>query len=237
MPFYQGVKFRQLQPEMMDQPDLDANRHRQALRGLARINFWSRSADILWRPLYRLQSKLGRPIRILDLGCGGGDVLERLAKKAQRDNLPMEFTGCDVSPQAVEYALQRACSGNVKLSFFVCDVLHEPLPTGFDAIVSSLFLHHLTNEQALALLRRMADQSEGLILVNDLLRSPLGLLLAHIGTRLLSLSPVVHFDGPRSVEGAFTREEVSDLTNQAGLTGATIVAHWPQRFLLSWSKL
>ncbi len=237
MPFYQSVTLRNLQPEMMDQPGLDAERHRQALHGLGRINYWSRSADILWGPLRNLHRELGRPIRVLDLACGGGDVLRRLAKKARREGLPMEFTGCDISRVAVEYARERSHSANMNLSFFVTDVLREPLPTGYDAIVSSLFLHHLTDEQAALLLRKMADQAERLILVNDLLRSPLGLLLAYVGTRLLSLSPVVHCDGPRSVAGAFTRKEMSALATRAGLEGTTIIERWPRRFLLSWKKV
>ncbi len=236
MPIYQSVKFRKLQPEIMDQPNLDVSRHRQALRGLGRINLWSRTAKILWRPLCQLHAELGRPLRVLDLACGGGDVLARLADKAQHAGLPMELIGCDISQRAVEYASQRASSGSVKLSFFVCDVLQEPLPTGFDVIICSLFMHHLTDEQCASLMNRMADRAERLVLVSDLVRSPLGLVLAHVGTRLLSLSPVVHFDGPRSVEGAYTCQEISCLAKNAGLIGATIVEHWPQRFLLSWSK-
>lgn len=237
MAFYPSLTIRNLQPEMMDQPGLDAQRHRQALRGLGRINFWSRSAEILWRPLRNLQSDLGRSIRVLDLACGGGDVLWRLANKARRAGLPMEFAGCDISRVAFEYARERTHSAKVNLSFFVTDVLREPLPAGFDVIVSSLFLHHLTDEQAVLLLKKMADQAERLILVNDLLRSPLGLLLAYVGTRLLSLSPVVHCDGPRSVAGAFTRSEMSALAGRAGLEGATLAERWPRRFLLSWKKV
>ena len=198
MPFYPSVTVRNLQPELMDQPGLDAEQHRQALRGLGRINFWSRSADSFWGPLKDLQCELGRPLRVLDLACGGGDVLWRLANKARRTGLPMKFAGCDISDVAIEYASQRACPAKMNLSFFVADVVKEPLPTGFDVILCSLFLHHLTDDQATHLLKKMANQTERLILVNDLLRSPLGLLLAHVGTRLLSFSPVVHCDGPRS---------------------------------------
>ena len=42
---------RQRQPEIMDQPDLRPARHVGALHGLARVNFWSGSAGILWPPL------------------------------------------------------------------------------------------------------------------------------------------------------------------------------------------
>jgi hypothetical protein len=73
-------------------------------------------------------------------------------------------------------------------------------------------------------------------LINDLERRPLGLWLARYGGRLLSSSPVVHVDGPRSVEGAFTLAEARGLAEQAGLHGATIVRRWPFRYLLAWRR-
>jgi hypothetical protein len=51
---------------------------------------------------------------------------------------------------------------------------------------------------------------------------------------LLTTSEVVHTDGPLSVEGAFTPEEVLDLAHRAGLRGASVVRRWPFRYLLTW---
>jgi hypothetical protein len=80
----------------------------------------------------------------------------------------------------------------------------------------------------------MAQSAGRLVLVNDLRRSVVGLLLAHVGARILSTSEVVHTDGPRSVRAAFTREEVEALAGKAGLQGAKIERRWPCRFLLTW---
>ena len=74
------------------------------------------------------------------------------------------------------------------------------------------------------------------MLVNDLERSDLGLALAHIAVRLLTTSDVVHVDGPRSVESAFTRKEALDLAERAGLHGAVAKWRWPFRYLLKWSR-
>jgi SAM-dependent methyltransferase len=228
---------RRLQPEVMDQPGLDPRRHRQALRGLGRINFWSGSAGILWPPLAALARAVApRPPRVLDLASGGGDVPIRLWHKARRAGLPLVVAGCDVSPVAVGHAAQEAARRGADVYFFTADALTGDLPAGYDAIFCSLFLHHLTEGQAVDLLRRMAAAAGRLVLVNDLVRSRAGLLLARVGTRLLSLSPVVHIDGPRSVEGAFTVEEARQLAERAGLPGATVERRWPCRFLLSWGR-
>jgi hypothetical protein len=97
-----------------------------------------------------------------------------------------------------------------------------------------LFLHHLDEPQAVALLARMAGAARRLVLVNDLNRSRAGYLLAWAGTRLLSTSAVVHTDGPLSVEGAFTIAEATALAEKAGLTGARVEPRWPCRWLLQW---
>jgi hypothetical protein len=136
---------------------------------------------------------------------------------------------------ALGHARHRCAEEGAEVRFFQADVLREPLPSGYDAVISSLFLHHLTEEQAVALLRRMGAAGKS-VLVNDLVRSRTGYLLAWLGTRLLSRSEVVHFDGPRSVEGAFTPNEARRLAEAAGLSGAVVQRRWPCRYLLSWHR-
>jgi len=221
----------------MDQPGLDARSHQQALHGLGRINRWSGTAGMLWPPLAALaRTDVPRTVRILDLASGGGDVAIRLAHKARCTGLAVTVEGCDVSPVAVEHATREASRRGAAVRFFAADALDGDLPPGYDAVVCSLFLHHLTREQAVALLRRMAAAAGRLVLVNDLVRSRRGLWLARVGTRLLSRSPVVHIDGPRSVAGAFTVAEARQLAAEAGLAGATVEDRWPCRFLLTWVR-
>ncbi len=227
---------RRLRPEVMDQPGLEPDRHRQALRGLRRLNFWSGSAGVLWPSLAALARGSPRPVRLLDLATGGGDVPICLWHKARRAGLPLVVEGCDVSPLAVEHATHEARRQGAEVRFFVADALAGDLPGGYDAVVCSLFLHHLTDEQAIALLRRMAAAAGRLVLVNDLERSRANLLMVRVATHLVSLSPVVHVDGPRSVEGAFTLEEARALAERAGLSGATVRRRWPCRFLLRWER-
>jgi hypothetical protein len=122
------------------------------------------------------------------------------------------------------------------VDFFRCDVLHQPLPHRYDAVICSLFLHHLDEAHAVEFLRRAAAAADQAMLVNDLRRSTLGLWCAQLGSRLLTTSPVVHVDGPRSVRAAFTRAEVVALARQAGLHKVQVARRWPFRFLLSWYR-
>lgn len=231
------VTDRRRQPEIMDGPDLDSHRHLLALRGLERINTWSGSAGILWRQIARLAPRMsGRPLRLLDLATGAGDIPIRLWQNSRRAGLSIQIAGCDRSLRALGCARNRAEQKQAEVHFFACDVLREALPHDHDILTCSLYLHHLEEEQAVELLRRMAQAAGRLVLVNDLVRSRVGLGLAYLATRLLTSSDVVHTDGPRSVEGAFTLEEVRNLAVRAGMAEAMVVKRWPCRFLLSWER-
>jgi 2-polyprenyl-3-methyl-5-hydroxy-6-metoxy-1,4-benzoquinol methylase len=221
----------------MDQPDLDYARHLHALHGLMRINFWSGSARTLWCALRQLaqQSSLTR-LRLLDIATGAGDVPLRLWQKGQRIGLTLQIDACDVSPRAIAFARRQAEKGNARVNFFHWNALEDPLPGPYDVVCCSLFLHHLAEDQAIRLLRRMGEMAARVVLVSDLRRSIAGYLAAFFGTRFFSASHVVHHDGPVSVAAAFRPNEVLRLAHQAGLEGATVQKRWPYRLLLQWHR-
>ena len=228
---------RHRQPEWMDQPGLDPGAHRQALDSLGRAHWISRSAAAIWPAIREVLPSCGRPLRILDLACGGGHVVVDLARRCAREGVAVEACGVDLSPVAIDYARALAARAGVqRVTFASLDVARQPLPGVFDVVLCSLFLHHLADEEAETLLRRMQNAARHLLVVSDLRRTRLGYLFAWVGCRLLSRSRVFHADGTRSVEAAFAMDEARRLAERAGLTGARIVARWPQRFLLTWRR-
>jgi SAM-dependent methyltransferase len=225
---------RHREAEIMDRPDLELGRHRHALAGLARINWICRSAHILWPALRELLVRSGRPIRVLDVATGAGDVPIELWHKARSAGFQLHIDGCDRSEAALEFARMRAVESRAELGLFQADALSDALPEGYDAVICSTFLHHLEEAAAVNFLGRMAAAAGRLVLVNDLRRSPAGWLLARAGTLLVTRSDVVQFDGPASVRAAFTVEEARRLAEKAGLGGTTVVRRWPFRYLLTW---
>ncbi len=222
----------------MDAEDLDPAKHIKGLRALARVNRVSRVAARVWREILHLNR--GRhdrggdaPLRLLDVACGGGDVPVDVARRAQRAGVPLVVHGCDSSLVALEHARREAERWGVVADFFARDVVAEGLPGGYDLVCSSLFHHHLSREDAVDLLRDMAEAGQR-VLVQDLLRGTAGYVLAWFGLRLLSRSEVAHVDGPRSVRAAFTLPEVRAMAAEAGYVGAVVRRGWPQRFVLRW---
>jgi 2-polyprenyl-3-methyl-5-hydroxy-6-metoxy-1,4-benzoquinol methylase len=224
-------------PEVMDDPDLDAARHVAALRALARINALSRTSHSLLQPVLRLASERGcTKLSVLDVATGGGDVPIRLWRQGRRHGLELRIVAVDASPQAIAFGRARAAECGAPIEFREINVLAGGLPSGFDVVTCCLFLHHLDEEDVVALLRSMAAASNQLLLVSDLMRSRVGLMLAYVGTWTLTFSEVARVDGPRSVRAAFSLSEIRALATQAGLPDASIRRCWPRRYLLSWIR-
>lgn len=231
---FDSFQRRQCSPELMDEPAIDPATHREALGDLARINRVSLSAAILWASLRKLRP-IGprKSIHVLDLATGGGDVLIQLWRKAQSENVAFSWHGCDISSTALSVANGNAERIGANVELFRHDILGESLTRRYDVVMCSLFLHHLADTNAVCVLRRMKEAASRLVLVNDLERSRTGFVLAWLGTRLLSRSRVVRYDGPVSVRAAFTPGEVRRLAQEAGLAHITVTRRWAFRFLLT----
>lgn len=229
-----NLRRRDRQPERLDQPGLDGSLRRHALDGLRTINRFSRTGSALWPVIQRLGAETrGLPLRILDVGSGGGDVAVWLARRAAVAGLPVSIAGCDISPVAVQHATEYAAAQRVdNVRFFTCGVLADSIGEEYDVVMCSLFLHHFDEKEAILLLSRMKRAARRAVLVSDLRRTRLGYGLAWIGCRVLTRSPIVHTDSLLSVAAAFTPSEARVLAERAGLHDVRIQLHWPQRFLL-----
>jgi SAM-dependent methyltransferase len=227
---------RRLRPELMDQPDLDTARLLEALRGLERINLASRSTQILWPPIRDLAARLHRnDLSLLDVACGAGDVARGLWRRSRQAGWTGTIAGCDINPRSLDYARQRSRRAGADLRFFELDALRDPLPE-HDVIISSLFLHHLAEDDAVDILRKIAAAARWLVLINDLARCRRGYLLAMAATRMLSRCDVVHADGPQSVAAAFMPGEALALAKRAGMHEVSVETRWPCRYLLIWQR-
>jgi hypothetical protein len=235
--------------ELMDDPALPAGEHLAALDALATINAVSFTARQVAHAVARLVGPSlpdDRPLEIVDVACGGGDITIALASLLDRrlsraGSRPagrgVRVIGIDLSARAIERAraaaTRRPPAGGASIEFAARDVLAEGLPP-CDIAVSSLFLHHLDDPAAATVLRSMATAGRLGGVVSDLVRSRTGLVLAILGTTFLARSRVARVDGPLSVRAARTPAEYRGLFDRAGLPQAVIHRTWPERVLVQW---
>lgn len=236
----------------MDDPTLDRGLHKQALRGLSRVHGWTGTVACLWPDLVAAyESKRRRApgadpeptLRILDVACGGGDVALGLRGRAAREDWDVVIDGADVSERAGRpsgKAGRRAReAGGAIDDVKRLDAVTDPLPGGYDVMMSTLFLHHLSDDDAVTVLRKMADAAPR-VWVSDLRRGKLAYGFTVAGTRLVSRSPVVHKDGPQSVRAGWERDELEALALRAGMTPdrgrLQVKSRLPFRLELRWVR-
>jgi ubiquinone/menaquinone biosynthesis C-methylase UbiE len=234
----------------MDDPLLDPAEHQRALAGLRRINWICRTGHYVAKEIEAIARKRQLDsISVLDLGCGSGDVAISVTKSLSR-NVGCCTEGWDLSQTACDAATANASSQSwlaknsnkpsvdsrpSSIAFRQVNVF-EPTEVQFDFVYCCLFLHHFSESQAVEVLQNMKRIAKVAVIVDDLLRTHVGLFLAKLGCYGLSRSPVVHFDGPQSVRAAFSENELRQLAIQAQLHHAVVKQHWPQRYLLSWES-
>lgn len=220
----------------MDDPALPGPQHRAALAGLARLNRVARADRLAWPALRRVAASAacrGRAVRVVDVACGSGDAVVRLAARARRAGVAVEWSACDFSGFALEEAARAARAAGVPLRTERVDVLAGALPGSHDLVTCSLFLHHLDRPEAVRALHAMRCAAASGAIV-DLDRTRAGLALAWVASRALSRSPVVHFDALASVRAAWSPDEALAMAREAGIPDARVRRAWPERWVLEW---
>lgn len=233
------------QAELMDDPGLPEAEHLHALAALATINVLSRTAPQIAGAVASIVGHQGTdPVHVVDLACGGGDVTLDCGRRLARSlgGREVEMVGVDFSRRGLERAAARIAAAResfaglpLRFTYVGRDIVSSGcLPC--DVAISSLFLHHLDDEAVIRVLRSMAQACRMGFVVSDLIRSRLGLVLAVVGTSVLSRSRVARVDGPLSVRAARTPTEYRELLDAAGLASATIRRTWPERVLITWRR-
>lgn len=227
---------RDRRPEVMDDPAIGEVEHRAALRGLGRLNRVSGIAGPVWRVLRGVAREAGRPIRVMDVACGGGDLLAAIGRRAAREDVSMALSGCDISATALGAAGRGVAAAGVEAEFFRVDVLADGIPGAFDVVMCHLFLHHLDDADIERLLGRMWSGADRMVLATDLVRDRRGYALAWAASRALTRSAVVHTDALLSVRAALRPEELRGCAGRARLERVEVREFWPRRMMLTAAK-
>jgi 2-polyprenyl-3-methyl-5-hydroxy-6-metoxy-1,4-benzoquinol methylase len=233
---FPDVSRRDRQRELMDDPGISDEDHRLALRGLARLNQASGIVGTVWRELKPFARGSGRPLRVLDVACGSGDLAVGVGLRAARAGVPVQLWACDFSATALHATQARGKAAGIEIRTFQVDVTQDALEGEYDAVMSHLFFHHLEEDAIVSLLRRMDASAARLVLVTDLIRDRRGYSLAWLASRVLTRSKVVHTDALLSVRAALRPTELMGLADRAGLGGAAVRQVWPRRMVFTITK-
>jgi SAM-dependent methyltransferase len=219
-------------PELMDDLTLATDELRQNLDELETINTWLGGYRPVLAALARLRQKFptGRPLRLADLGSGGGDTLRHVARWARRHGVPLAAEGIDANDFMLAYAAAKSRE-YPEISYRQLDIFApEFAARPYDVLTASLFCHHFTDAELVTLLRGWHRQAGLAVVINDLHRHPLAYYSIKYLTKLLGGSRLVQHDAPLSVARAFSRADWVRLLAAAGITRYELRWCWAFRW-------
>jgi SAM-dependent methyltransferase len=219
--------------ELLDFEQSDSKAIAACLRDLEWINRWTGAYRVTLRWLDQLcrETQPARPLTVVDVGCGGGDMLRRIWAWGRNRGVKLRLIGVDINPHATA-AAAAATSNAAPIRYVTANVFALAPDPPADVVLSALFAHHLDDARLVLFLRWMEDNAGLGWLINDLHRHALPYAIARGGAPLLRMHPFVRHDAPLSVARAFDRDDWFRLLQAADLAppATTVTWRFPFRF-------
>jgi len=186
---------RSLDPEIIDDPNLPEETLAVVYRDLMRTHRFIGNIRALFVELARPPRSLRR---ILDIGCGRGELLLEIHRK--------------IGVAAVGVELRTPTRARSGVRMIQADAVRDALPS-CDVALALCVVHHLTDESVVELIRNVGRCCDRLVIL-DLVRHPLPLLLFRC-----FVAPFVHWinaaDGVASIRRSYTPTELDALVRHA----------------------
>ena len=213
---------------------------RVCLRDIARVNSltFAHRPTLSW--LNRLVDSMpvsAAPLRIVDVGCGYGDMLRRIDAWAAKRRIAVTLTGIDLNPDAIR-AAREATSSTQRIDWTIGDALSDFSASNTDVVLSTLLTHHLPNPEIVRFLGWLEETAQRGWFINDLHRQPVPYHIFRLWARFTNLHAFVRHDGPVSIRRSFVPEDWERLCAAAGIAPerVSIREHRPARLCVGRVK-
>ncbi len=215
---------------MMDDFAMEGEILRDALDKIAKINQLLGGNKITLDGVKFLLK--GKPkqtqIRIIDIGCGNGDMLRALANYAAKRGLNFLLTGIDANSFTIQHA--KKLSINYPNISFECKDIFEDLTTPCDIMLCTLTLHHFKDNEIIHLLSNINRQAKVGIVINDLHRSALAYYLFKALCFIFNLNGMSREDGLVSILRGFKKVDLLTYSNTMAVKSFFIKWKWAFRY-------
>ena len=210
MPLFHSKRNENL-TEWMDRPDCNPELLSNTYAQFAGINRLLSG----WEKIYRqhlkpvFEQKSGRST-VLDIGCGGGDIIRMLHGLCRQDGLQVSFTGIDPDERALHFVDNLKEHPDIQFSAVTSqDLVHENRK--FDVVISNHLIHHLKRHELKSLCSDAALLAEHLVLFSDIERSDVGYAAFAIFAPLLFRNSYIVKDGLISIKRSFRKDELQEI--------------------------
>lgn len=175
--------------------------------------------------------------RLIDLGCGPGNITFRLAEQCAAAQV-LGIDGAAVMLQLAQARLAQATALQGRVRFERVCLPAPQLAGGYSALVSNSLLHHLHDPAVLWRSVRQLGAPGAAVYVKDLRRPASASAAEALRARHLPDAPaVLQRDYLASLHAAFSPAEVQQQLREAGLDDQLQVAGLEDRYLEVWGRL
>lgn len=225
---YVNTSQRTLAPEIMDDFHMEGEMLRDTLDQIARINRVLGGNRITLDGVQKLIAKAHGVVKIVDIGCGNGDMLRALADRFKDS---VELIGIDANAYTIAHA-EKLSANYANITYQCMDIMQDAFrELRYDVVLCTLTLHHFTTGEIKYLLRLFKQQASLGIVVNDLQRSALAYRLFQLFAFVCRLGPMPSADGLTSILRGFKRKELTQLSDQLHIRYSL---RWKWAFRYQW---
>jgi len=192
--------------ELMDDPSCDPRALDRTFRRFALVNALVSGWRAVWRTHVVPALPASGRARVLDLGCGGGDLARSLVRWAGSDGFSVEVVGVDPDDRAIASARRSTPRGVTFRQASSADLVAAG--DRFDVVVSNHVLHHLDEVARAAFLADSEQLAVGRSLHSDIRRSRQAYRAYAVASPLVAAGTFVRVDGLRSIRRSFTVPEL-----------------------------
>ncbi len=229
---------RSEEKEFLDDLQCEGEDLKQNLRELKFINKWLGGNDVTFSGLNKALEYIppADTLHIADLGCGGGDILELIARWGRKKKIPMALTGIDANAFIVDYARNNTAA-YPEIQYEVVNIFSEEFSRmQFDLVNCTLFCHHFDDESLVKLFSQLKGQIRIAVVINDLHRHWFAYHSIKWLTQFFSRSYMVKNDAKLSVLRGFRKQELEGIIRQSGFTDFSIRWKWAFRWEIVLKK-
>ncbi|QMW01971.1 methyltransferase domain-containing protein [Spirosoma foliorum] len=223
---------RTAKEEIMDDFALTGHELSDALDKIALINQWLGGNKITLDGLKKLTKDWpkGKPLSIIDIGCGNGDMCRAVADFAHKEGLNVTILGIDANAYTINHA-QTLSQSYPDITYAVLNIFDSDFADlNYDIAVCTLTLHHFADQEIVSLMTLLTNKAKLGIVINDLQRSALAYRLFQLICFVFQLNDMSREDGLTSILRGFKRQDLEKFSKQLYLREYRITWKWAFRY-------
>jgi ubiquinone/menaquinone biosynthesis C-methylase UbiE len=230
------VPAREDAPELLDEGEGSLVDVRISLDEMCRINQVFGGIRALNRYLKPQLRKAKQTVCLVDIGAGSGQMALELVQWAERQRIELEIYPLDFSERHLSIA-QENIQARPHIHLIEANALALPFPPSqIDYFISCLFIHHLSPNELIKLLRESYQLARRGIIMSDIVRGHLHLAAFHLIQPIFARNFLTRHDAAVSIKRAYTPDELKMFAEAAGIKNARVHNHFPWRMTIEAYK-